>query len=357
MALNINTTYPAQTNPPNANYPFGEPRNVTAPGAGDGTPWEQAILRDIYGFLQKILQDAPIVPSGSADTAVASDYMDGLDLLYLQRSELKSLGGDILTDSDRLIPGQRIGLLNNWISGTNVDTTAGSIRNQADTADLTLPTDMEKNITLTWAAGDTNGGLVDSFFPGGVLQGWYRKFLINTPAGVADIAFSQSPTAADVFTDLAVIAAGFSDSTLYKRVGWVYVSAGLVMPEFGNDPEEPSRHIWDLGFEDIDQVTLQTASREAFVLEHVPPNARAILNLYLNGNVAIRVLVTETQQTDTAPSTNIWTFRQAASSDSVSIRGEWRVDASRTIHARRTTGAMDNFQGFVDGWIDTLLVA
>lgn len=38
MALDYGALYPAQTDT-DANYPQGKAKNVSAPGAGDGTPW------------------------------------------------------------------------------------------------------------------------------------------------------------------------------------------------------------------------------------------------------------------------------------------------------------------------------
>ena len=81
MAIVPDTQYPGQTAGANANYPFGEPRNVTSPGDGTGTPWEAAYVKDIYAFLQGLLNNAGIVPSGVPDTVLVSDYADALNLI------------------------------------------------------------------------------------------------------------------------------------------------------------------------------------------------------------------------------------------------------------------------------------
>lgn len=82
MAIVISTQYPGKTNAPSAAYPQGSARNVTISGDGTGTPWEQVLVNDILGFLQAVLLDAGITPSGSADTALASDYLDGLKAIF-----------------------------------------------------------------------------------------------------------------------------------------------------------------------------------------------------------------------------------------------------------------------------------
>lgn len=78
MAIIISTQYPGKTNAPSAAYPQGSARNVTISGDGTGTPWEQQLVNDVLGFLQALLLEGGITPSGSPDTALASDYLDGL---------------------------------------------------------------------------------------------------------------------------------------------------------------------------------------------------------------------------------------------------------------------------------------
>lgn len=78
MAIRIDEQYPGKTAGANSNYPHGEARNVTAPGDGTGTPWEKAIVNDDQGFKQALLEEAGITPSGTPDTAVASQYLQAL---------------------------------------------------------------------------------------------------------------------------------------------------------------------------------------------------------------------------------------------------------------------------------------
>lgn len=90
MALVISTEY-TDANPPDASYPDGSFKNVSAPAATDGTPLEKAWPNDIYGFLQKLTDDSGITPSGVPDTVVASDYYDSLIAIGLRENGAKSL--------------------------------------------------------------------------------------------------------------------------------------------------------------------------------------------------------------------------------------------------------------------------
>jgi hypothetical protein len=77
MALDYSALYPAQTDT-DAAYPQGKAKNVSVPGAGDGTPWTANILNDIWGFLQALIKGVGATPSGSPDTATASQYAQSL---------------------------------------------------------------------------------------------------------------------------------------------------------------------------------------------------------------------------------------------------------------------------------------
>jgi hypothetical protein len=79
MALDIENSYPSNSNPADSAYPQGSIKDETVPGSSsDGTPIEAQIFNDWLGFFQRLLLEANTVPSGSADTVLASDYFDSL---------------------------------------------------------------------------------------------------------------------------------------------------------------------------------------------------------------------------------------------------------------------------------------
>lgn len=78
MAINPEAEYPGRIEPSSPEYPYGAIRDESIEGAEDGTPLQQSWARDIQGFFQALLTRAAIVPSGDADTALVSDYMDAL---------------------------------------------------------------------------------------------------------------------------------------------------------------------------------------------------------------------------------------------------------------------------------------
>jgi hypothetical protein len=63
-------------------YPYGKAQNISAPGAGDGTPREATMHNDVLGFQQALLSAADIVPSGTPDKVGASQYLQALRALF-----------------------------------------------------------------------------------------------------------------------------------------------------------------------------------------------------------------------------------------------------------------------------------
>lgn len=78
MAINPETQYPGKIEPASAEFPYGKARNITLPSDGKGTPWEAALVNDLFGFQQALLSDAGVVPSGTPDEVGASQYLQSL---------------------------------------------------------------------------------------------------------------------------------------------------------------------------------------------------------------------------------------------------------------------------------------
>lgn len=85
MAINPETQYPGKIAPSTPDYPYGAARNITLPGDGTGTPWEAALVNDWFGFLQSLLSESGIVPSGSPEKVGASQYLDALKAIATTR--------------------------------------------------------------------------------------------------------------------------------------------------------------------------------------------------------------------------------------------------------------------------------
>jgi hypothetical protein len=83
MAINPTTTpeFSGRLTAPDSNYPYSSSKNDSTGTAGDGTPIIKKVIDDIWGFQQKLLSDSGIVPSGTADNAITSQYYNALLIL------------------------------------------------------------------------------------------------------------------------------------------------------------------------------------------------------------------------------------------------------------------------------------
>jgi len=82
MAIIPETSYAGKIEPASSEYPYGEARNITTPGDGTGTPFVASLVNDMFGIFQALLSAADIVPSGSPDNAVTSQYLEALKTLF-----------------------------------------------------------------------------------------------------------------------------------------------------------------------------------------------------------------------------------------------------------------------------------
>lgn len=78
MSIDLTVQYPGKVGTATPSWPFGEPRNITTPGDGTGTPWEAAIVKDTEALKQSLLTAAGITPSGTPDTVAVNQIMQGL---------------------------------------------------------------------------------------------------------------------------------------------------------------------------------------------------------------------------------------------------------------------------------------
>lgn len=80
MALNLttNTAFTGRHTAATSDYPYGSAQDETSVGAGDGTPYIAARSNDVFGFMQALLTASNQTPTGNADTALVSQYMQAV---------------------------------------------------------------------------------------------------------------------------------------------------------------------------------------------------------------------------------------------------------------------------------------
>lgn len=106
MAISPKDRYPGQidTTSDPTGYPEGAARNVSVPGDGTGTPWEQDLVNDLLGWQQALLDYDGAAPSGTPEKVGASQYLDAIEQIATDKAaaaitDLESLVRDDLAGS------------------------------------------------------------------------------------------------------------------------------------------------------------------------------------------------------------------------------------------------------------------
>lgn len=358
MAIRLITQYPAQVGAPTAAYPHGVPRNVSAPSAGDGTPWEEAWVKDIYGFLSKLIDDAAIVHSGVADTALASQYLQALKVLFLQATQLESAGGTILETTSRLTKTGLEGLRIVRDSATLWTTNSGRGRHIiADDAESILAASLQKDISATWSVGAAGGGVPAAIHPIAANQ-MVRLFVVSKPDGTSDIAVDTSPVAANFFLDANAIAAGFSDATRYRRFAYLHINASNQLTDLINLELNPRHFMWvtPVG---VTMVGLVSANRIAVNYgDEIPPSCigKIAFDFDFAGATGRQAILTHVDQADVAATGTVFTMQTDDDKSKQSINVDFPVDTGSNLYWRISGGTL-GAESTVFGWEDPGIVA
>lgn len=87
MAIIPKDKYAGQTDEADPGYPLGKAKNIGVPGDGTGTPWEEDLVNDIFGFQQALLEAGNITPSEVPDKVGASDYVDAIQTMINTKAD------------------------------------------------------------------------------------------------------------------------------------------------------------------------------------------------------------------------------------------------------------------------------
>ena len=78
MAINPSNRYPNNVDPASTEYPYGKARDVTEAGDDTGTPFQEDLINDLFGFQQALLVESNTTPSGTPDTATNSQQLNAV---------------------------------------------------------------------------------------------------------------------------------------------------------------------------------------------------------------------------------------------------------------------------------------
>ncbi len=169
MAINPETSFPGKITASSAKYPFGKARNVTLPGDGTGTPWDQLILNDIFGFQQALLSEAGIVPTGSPDEVGDSQYLNALSRIGMASFDTKALMA--AKKSADLEEGQLVFMISRSVAG---DKAAGAFRVTKTDISTEVTGDPQEGIFVPFDSDATgaSGGFIRNNLGFPIFQWW-----------------------------------------------------------------------------------------------------------------------------------------------------------------------------------------
>ncbi|MEM8813415.1 MAG: hypothetical protein AAGF59_12415 [Pseudomonadota bacterium] len=228
-------------------------------------------------------------------------------------------------------------LANNATDGEHdIDISVGECRSEDNLENLSLMAALTKRIDAQWAVGDGNGGLdVGSV----TADTWYHVFLIKrTDSGVVDALYSTSATS-------PTLPASY---TRKRRIGSVLADGSGNIIAFIQNGDDFS---WMVPVTDVNTAVLGTAAYLYTV--STPGGLKTKARIYATFYQAsgAQGLLTEPDQTDTAPSTAIYTFSTAGGADTGQGMFELWTDTSSRFRARSSA---DSTQFLVTtlGWTD-----
>lgn len=235
-------------------------------------------------------------------------------------------------------------LSNNGSDAANdIDIATGSALADGDLGVMTLTSSITKRSDAAWAVGTGNGGMDTGSKAN---SSWGYVWLIGrSDTGVIDALFSASATA-------PTMPAGYDQK---RRIGAVRFGAStapiLAFKQFEDN------FIWDVIVNDLALTNNPGTSAVNRTLT-APPNMTVIIDFYFSplSNMSNTVLVTETAQTDTAPTTSLFSLRCLTGNTVATAMSELRrkVDASSQVRVRMaTSGAADGYEINTVGYVDT----
>lgn len=205
-----------------------------------------------------------------------------------------------------------------------------------------LTSSLTKQIDANWAEGSDAGG-----FPSGLTLSsntWYRVFVIGKDDGSVDAGFDTDSGASNLLTDA-------SSYSWLRRIGWVRTDGSNNITAFSQDGDE---FLWNTPVNDIDNSNPGTSAVLAALM--VPGETRALTtfsadDITFGGRTDI--IITSPDQSDTAPSIDLFDLQLRESSDEPSVHKIVRTNSSSQIRYRFSSSTADHtFKANTFGWVD-----
>lgn len=211
MAINPATQYPGKidTSDPDG-YPYGKAQNVAVSGDGTGTPWEKALINDLFGLGQALLGEAGITPTGTPDKVGASQYLDAI--LSLKRKNYITNPSMAVSqengDGPNVAPSTNLYLADEWFTQ---NTAGGTMTGARTVLGAYRAVRVTATATPTALSGANNAGRINQIIEASNVHGLNGKtvtlsFTANVNwAGKLPVAFRSGDVTRTYVTDVDVV--------------------------------------------------------------------------------------------------------------------------------------------------------
>ena len=184
----------------------------------------------------------------SGNVSAAEYYGDGSNLTGIIATPMNYLTG--------------MQLSNDTDAEHDISISAGTCRDNDNSASMTFSSAMVKRIDASWVAGTGNGGLASSLTL--AANTWYHVFVILV-GGTADAGFDTSTTAANLVTD--------HSATDYRRIGSVRTDASkniLNFKQWGDEFRYNYGAITTTGYDSADTTNLTYQTTTVVTIADLP---------------------------------------------------------------------------------------
>lgn len=220
---------------------------------------------------------------------------------------------------------------------TKIDVSVGLCRSSDDTADLGLNAVMTKSLASTWVAGTGNGGLDTGAL---AVSTSYDVYIIGKADG----------TATDIIACKTSLGFSFPTGYSLKRLIGQFMTDGSSNIRAGTWFTD-GRFLYTVPVNDINATNPGTAAVLRTLSAPIGAKAKFVMSVANVTTAAIQTLITETTQTDTAPSTTLFSLRVGAVNVMAAVELERKLDASGQVRSRLSaSGAADVLIMTTFGW-------
>lgn len=244
--------------------------------------------------------------------------------------------------------------ISNGTDATNdINIAAGVCRDSTNAVNMTVPALSGKQLDANWAAGGS-AGMRNSAV--GIANGTYHIYAVRTAASeTADIYAHTSTTVSTVLTALQAETGG-SSYVYARRIGSILRESGAIVPvvQVGDEVRRKTRVRTIAATESGTSAVTRTLAVPTGIV------VQAIVDVTgtrgSNGGSAVYLLTTAIEETNSTPSSSIFsTMISGTSSDGQHFGGRLlvRTNTSGQIRTRRSNSASDSDDYIFDcGWID-----